>query len=118
MNDSTFYGIIIGFIILLLLIILSAIFRAILNTSVDIFDANIINKLKNKNYEMLEVKRKISPSKIRTPFMFLPVTDDIIEVYGVIKKHNKDLIYTIDWSENNMNKINDIVNELNVELKK
>ena len=47
--------------------------------------------------------------------MILPAYDEYIEVYG-IKNNTKDLIYEKYWSEADMEKIKNIVNEINKEL--
>ena len=46
MNDFTFYGILIGFIVLIILMIIQGIFVKIFNTNIDIFDDNVIKIIK------------------------------------------------------------------------
>jgi hypothetical protein len=108
-------GIIVGLTIFILIIIIQIVSNIIFNYNIDIFDDNIIQKIKKNNYEILEVKRKRHPSQFRTKYMIKPIIEDNIKVYGV-KNNIKYLIYKIDWSEENMIKIKNIVNEINNSL--
>ena len=123
-------GFIIGFAVFMALIIISIIIMIILSKRyVDLLDENSINKLKEYNYKSFEIKRKRYPSsflrstsffsakeysleaEIPVPWSVFP-PEDVIEVYG-IENNNNYLIYRIDWSQENVKDLKDIVNELN-----
>jgi hypothetical protein len=96
---------------------------------IDLFDNNVIEKLLNFNYDLLEVKRKIrlntglrinDPKEIPLEMeynhgIFVSIMADFIEVYGV-KNRNKYLIYKKDWSKEEAKNIKNVVNEINTKL--
>jgi len=92
---------------------------------INIFDENIINLL-NNNYNKLEIKRKIRLGSINRlrDYKIVPLemdynlhwtvhlAIDIIEIYG-IKNDKEYLIFKINWSKDNAEKIKNIVSNIN-----
>jgi hypothetical protein len=127
-------GLIIGFIIFIILLIVSSVIVSVISGKrhVDLLDENSINKLKEYNYKSFEIKRKRRPQRwggvnlfnykeysleaeIPVPWSIIP-PEDIIEVYG-IENNFKHTIYRIDWSKENVKNIINIVDELNKNIK-
>ena len=119
-------GLLIFLMIIYFLAFLSIIYNIIRSLkNINIFDKNGLEKLYNSNYDSLKIIRK--RSKGRAPIIQdIPLTlectsgwasvplllKDNIEVYG-IKDNREVLIFNIDWSKNNVNKIIEIVNDYN-----
>jgi hypothetical protein len=95
---------------------------------IDLFNENAIEKIKDCNYKLLEIKRKRRPQRLNLnntsayyesqlekeypiPWSILP-PEDIIEVYG-IENNNKYLLFKIEWSKENAQKIKIIVSDIN-----
>jgi hypothetical protein len=123
----------IGFIIFFLLICVSLIASVIIGKRyINLFDENAIEKLKKYNYKLLEIKRKRRSSgsgrfNVSIPYNEYPLEteysipwsiispEDIIEIYG-IENNNKYLLYKMNWSKDNAQKVKNIVNKLNDEI--
>jgi hypothetical protein len=120
----------IGFIISIVLIIVSVIINIKpAKRYINLMDEKEINKLKNFNYKLLEIKRKRRPLNPKTlsprcsytevaleinyPVPWIVAIDDIIEIYGIDKK-DKFLIYKTNWSTDYAKKLKVIVDEFNI----
>ena len=127
-------GFIIGIIIFFMIIGVCIIANTIVGKRyIDLFDENIIKKARDSNYKLLEIKRKRRPfrfpgvnnllfneypleTEYSIPWSIIP-PEDIIEVYGIEDNNKKILIYKVEWSKDNIQKIKIIVNKINEEIK-
>jgi hypothetical protein len=98
---------------------------------IDLFNENVIEKIKYYNYKLLEIKRRRGHQKpginilpyyehpleaeYPVPWSVFP-PKDIIEVYGV-ENNNKYLLFKLEWSKENAQKIKIIVNNINELIK-
>ena len=99
---------------------------------INLFDENIIKKARDSNYKLLEIKRKRRPfrfgmnnllyneypleTEYSIPWSIIP-PEDIIEVYGIEGNDKKFLIFKVEWSKDNIQKIKIIVNKINEEMR-
>jgi hypothetical protein len=101
---------------------------------INIYDDNIIEKIKPFNYKYLEIKRKRRALGARgnnkssivyecalehefpMPWSIIP-PEDIIEIYGIDNDNKKYLVYSLYWSKDDAKKIKNIVEEINMNIK-
>jgi hypothetical protein len=119
-------------IIVVILVLIIQIITAIIfgKRQINIYDNNIIEKIKPFKYKYLEIKRKRRAVGARgnymssifyecslehefpIPWSIMP-PEDIIEIYGVDYNSKKYLIFSLIWSKDAANKIKNIVEEVN-----
>jgi hypothetical protein len=127
-------GFIIGIIIFFMIIGVCIITNIIVGKRyIDLFDEKNSKKVRDFNYKLLEIKRKRRPfrflgannflyneypleAEYSIPWSIIP-PEDIIEVYGIEDDNKKFLIYKVEWSKDNIQKIKTIVNKINEEMK-
>jgi hypothetical protein len=101
---------------------------------IDLFDENVINKIKNYDIKYLKIIRRrralgrhIAPVvnneidiewSLEAEYPVPAVSpEDIIEVYGINKKNKEYLFYSTSWSLEEAKNLKNIVNKLNEEIK-
>ena len=127
-------GFIIGIIIFFMIIGVCIISNIIVGKRyIDLLDEKSGKKVRDFNYKLLEIKQKRRPfrflgannflyneypleTEYSIPWSIIP-PEDIIEVYGIEDDNKKFLIYKVEWSKDNIQKIKTIVNKINEEMK-
>ena len=127
-------GFIIGIIIFFMIIGVCIISNIIVGKRyIDLLDEKSSKKVRDFNYKLLEIKQKRRPfrflgannflyneypleTEYSIPWSIIP-PEDIIEVYGIEDDNKKFLIYKVEWSKDNIQKIKTIVNKINEEMK-